>query len=99
MSCEAFTAMSYSPPDSIPVSPTGANYTCPDNGKLEVIIPENCFTSDISLAIKVSTAEIIIKSKLLTLILLEAKVISLCHQYKARPACTPDSLTRLNTVD
>ena len=31
----------------------------------------------------------------LTLILLEPKVISLCHQYGARPAC---SLTRLYTV-
>ncbi|XP_045169804.2 uncharacterized protein LOC123532439 isoform X2 [Mercenaria mercenaria] len=53
MSCEAFTAMSYSPPDSIPVTPKGANYVCPDNGKLEVIIPENCFNSDITIAIKV----------------------------------------------
>ncbi|XP_060608547.1 uncharacterized protein LOC132760564 isoform X2 [Ruditapes philippinarum] len=53
MTCEAFTAMSYSSPDTILLTPKGANYVCPDNGKLEVIIPENCFTSDISLEIKV----------------------------------------------
>ena len=34
----------------------------------------------------------------LTLILPTPKAISLCHQYKARPACIPCSLTRLYTV-
>ena len=35
---------------------------------------------------------------MLTLILLELKVISLRHLYRARPACTSCSLTRFYTV-
>ena len=34
----------------------------------------------------------------LTLILLETKVINLCHHYKARPDAHPYSVTRLHTV-
>ena len=47
-----------------------------------------------------SASSILVKWQVssLTLFLLKPKVISLCHQYRARPACTYCSLTRLYTV-
>lgn len=51
-SCEAFTAMSYCPPETITVTSQGATYTSKDESKIEVVIPENCFTSDVTLTFK-----------------------------------------------
>lgn len=52
-SCESFTALSLAPVDSLTVTPQGANYVSPQNGKLEVLVPEDCFQSEVNLGIKV----------------------------------------------
>lgn len=51
--CEAFTAMSYSPSDSMIVGVKGGSYVSEANGKVEIIVPQDCFEDNTTIGIKV----------------------------------------------
>lgn len=75
MSCEAFTAMSYCPPDAITVTTQGASYVSPDESRIEVKVPENCFSTDVTLEVRVSACLQMINETLLEMIILEMQPI------------------------
>lgn len=52
--CEAFTAMSYSPSDSMIVGVKGGNYVSEQNGKVEIVVPQDCFDDNTTIGIKVT---------------------------------------------
>ncbi|XP_052248855.1 uncharacterized protein LOC127856596 isoform X2 [Dreissena polymorpha] len=52
--CDAFTAMTYNKPDCLLVTSQGVSYVSPANGKVEVIVPKDCFYKDVELGIKIT---------------------------------------------
>ncbi|XP_052766895.1 uncharacterized protein LOC128207773 isoform X1 [Mya arenaria] len=52
-SCEAFTALSQSCPDRFAAGPAGAEYVSPEHSKVGVIVPKDCFDTEVELDIKV----------------------------------------------
>ncbi|WAQ94416.1 hypothetical protein MAR_006887 [Mya arenaria] len=52
-SCEAFTALSQSCPDRFAAGPAGAEYVSSEHSKVGVIVPKDCFDTEVELDIKV----------------------------------------------